>query len=276
MEQHASVFPEIASEMSPEELRREYLVQGLFKPGEANLSYWDIDRTVLGGICPEAQPVALPNPPELKSTHFLQRREAGIINIGGPGTVKAGGSEYRMANLDALYLGRDCSDVSFSSDSGAEPSRFWIQSYPAHATHPSRHVKFSEANGERLGTPAGANERSLHKLIHPAAFPTCQVVMGITRMAPGSVWNTMPPHTHMLRSEVYVYFGMQPGTAIFHFMGRPEKTRHLVVRETDAVLSPPWSIHSGVGTGSYSFIWGMGGENQEFSDMNRAEVSKLL
>jgi 4-deoxy-L-threo-5-hexosulose-uronate ketol-isomerase len=276
MELHASVFNKIATELAPADLRREFLVEGLFSAGEAKLRYWDVDRTVIGGICPVAAPIALPNPSEVRSSHFLERREVGIINIGGPGTIKAGGVEYSLANLDALYLGRGVADVSFASDSPDAPARFWIQSYPAHATHPPRHVRFSDSPGEKLGGSANANERILHKLIHPAAFPTCQVVMGITRLAPGSVWNTMPPHTHMLRSEVYLYFNIQPNNAVFHFMGEPQKTRHLVIHDTDAVLSPPWSIHSGAGTSHYSFIWGMGGENQEFSDMTRAEPGKLL
>jgi 4-deoxy-L-threo-5-hexosulose-uronate ketol-isomerase len=276
MELHASVFKKIASELPPDDLRREFLAKGLFAAGEARLRYWEVDRTVIGAVCPTGSPIPLPNPSEVRSTHFLERREAGIINIGGPGVIRAGGTEFRMANLDALYLGKGVGDVSFASDSAEAPARFWIQSYPAHVAHPSRHVRFADSLGEKLGGPANANERSLHKLIDPAAFPTCQVVMGITRLAPGSVWNTMPPHTHMLRSEVYLYFGIQPGNVVFHFMGEPQKTRHLVVHDTDAVLSPPWSIHSGAGTSHYSFIWGMGGENQEFADMTRAEPGKLL
>jgi 4-deoxy-L-threo-5-hexosulose-uronate ketol-isomerase len=275
MDIHTSAFPGVVEEMSPASLRREFLVSGLFKAGEAILRYWDVDRTVIGGICPATGPLPLPNPPELKSSHFLERREVGLINIGGPGVVTAGGSRFPVAHLDALYLGRQAEGVTLASVSPAEPARFWLLSYPAHTAHPSRHVNFSEARPDRLGGPAGANERMLYKLIHPAAFPTCQLVMGITRLAAGSVWNTMPPHTHMLRSEVYLYFDVQPGNAVFHFMGYPDKTRHLVVHDTEAVLSPPWSIHSGAGTSHYSFIWGMGGENQEFSDMAKTEPGNL-
>jgi 4-deoxy-L-threo-5-hexosulose-uronate ketol-isomerase len=276
MELHASVFPDFTAAMSPEDLRREFLVSGLFHPGEVRLRYWDIDRTIVGAICPTGDPIALPNPPALKSAHFLERREAGIINIGGAGIVRAGGAEFRLGNLDALYLGRGSSPVSFSSATPGEPARFYLLSYPAHAQHPAQYVDFTKVPAERLGSPSGANERTLHKLIYPGAFPTCQVVMGLTRIASGSVWNTMPPHTHLLRSEVYLYFGLKPGDAVFHFMGRPDKTRHLVVRDTDAVLSPSWSIHSGTGTGNYSFIWGMGGENQDFTDMQRAEPATLF
>ena len=276
MELHESFFADATSRLSPEELRREFLVSGLFQPGEVHLRYWETDRTVLGAICPTSAAIALPNPPVLKSSSFLERREAGIINIGGPGTVQAGGTTHRLGNLDALYLGRGSAPVSFASENPAEPARFWLLSYPAHTTHPSVHVDFSKMPGESLGAPSTANERRLYKLIHPAAFPTCQVVMGLTLIAPGSVWNTMPPHTHVLRSEVYLYFRMKPGDTVFHFMGRPEQTRHLVVHDTDAVLSPPWSIHCGAGTANYGFIWGMGGENQDFTDMQRAETGKLL
>jgi 4-deoxy-L-threo-5-hexosulose-uronate ketol-isomerase len=275
MEMHDSLYKRMVSALSTEDLRREFLISGLFVQGEAHFRYWETDRTVLGGICPGSSPLALPNPPELRSSHFLERREAGLINIGGAGIARANGSEYRLEPLDALYLGRGSKDVSFASLSDSEPSRFWLLSYPAHASHPAKHVAFKATTGEKLGSKDGANERTLYKMIHAGAFPTCQLVMGVTRLAQGSAWNTMPPHTHLRRSEVYLYFGVQPGSAVFHFMGEPTETRHLVVRDTEAVLSPPWSIHSGVGTGNYSFIWGMGGENQEFADMDRTDISQL-
>jgi 4-deoxy-L-threo-5-hexosulose-uronate ketol-isomerase len=276
MEMHDSAYKRMVAALPTEGLRREFLVRGLFAKGEANFRYWETDRTVVGGICPGKAPTDLPNPPELRSSFFLERREAGIVNVGGPGIVRADGAMYRLEGLDALYLGRGSAGVSFASLSVKDPARFYVLSYPAHATHPSRHVSFRQARGEKLGSGGGANERTLYKLIHAGAFPTCQLVMGVTRLAPGSVWNTMPPHTHLRRSEVYLYFNIQPGHAVIHLMGQPEETRHLVVREGEAVLSPPWSIHSGVGTGSYSFVWGMGGENQEFADMDRADIGQLL
>lgn len=276
METDASTYQRFARGLSTDELRAEFLVSGLFFKGEAHFRLWETDRTVMGGICPGKAPMALANPPELRSAHFLERREAGIVNIGGPGLVCAEGSEYRLENLDALYLGRGSGEVSFASVSESEPAQYWLLSYPAHAKHPSKHVSSRTAAGEKLGSREAANERTLYKLIHPGAFPTCQLVMGVTRLAPGSVWNTMPPHTHLRRSEVYLYFNLQPGSAVFHFMGKPTETRHLVVRQAEAVLSPPWSIHSGVGTGNYSFVWGMGGENQEFADMDPAGIDKLL
>ncbi len=275
MDIHDSTFKRSAAGLGTEDLRKEFLVPGLFIKGESRFRYWETDRTVVGGLCPGTASLPLPAPAELRSGHFLERREAGIINIGGPGIVRAEAAEYRLENLDALYLGRGSNDVSFSSLSETEPAQFWLLSYPAHVKHPSRHVPFLKAQGEKLGSKEGANERTLYKLIHAGAFPTCQLVMGITRLAAGSVWNTMPPHTHLRRSEVYLYFNLQPGNAVFHFMGEPAETRHLVVRQAEAVLSPPWSVHSGVGTGNYSFVWGMGGENQEFADMDRAEIDKL-
>jgi 4-deoxy-L-threo-5-hexosulose-uronate ketol-isomerase len=276
MEIHDSAYKRMVAALPTQGLRSEFLVQGLFAKGEARFRYWETDRTVIGGICPGKAPTGLPNPPELRSASFLDRREAGIINIGGPGVVDADGTAHRLDGLDALYLGKGSGGVSFSSLSAKDPARFYVLSYPAHARHPSHHVPFAEARGEKLGSGEGANERTLYKLIHAGAFPTCQLVMGVTRLAAGSVWNTMPPHTHLRRSEVYLYFNIQPGHAVIHLMGQPQETRHLVVREAEAVLSPPWSIHSGVGTGSYSFVWGMGGENQEFADMDRADIGQLL
>jgi 4-deoxy-L-threo-5-hexosulose-uronate ketol-isomerase len=265
----------LAATLPTEELRRQFLVTGLFQLGELKLHWWETDRTVVGAAIPLAGPLVLSNPAELRSTFFLERREAGLINLGGPGAITADGVAYAMGTHDALYLGRGVKSVEFSSQSAANPARFWLQSYPAHAAHPTRHVTFNENNGERLGTHAGANERTLFKLIHPAVMPTCQLVMGFTRLDPGSVWNSMPPHTHLRRSEVYLYFNLSAGHAVFHFMGEPTSTRHLVVRDGEAVLCPPWSIHCGAGTSMYSFVWGMGGENQEFADMDPAPVSAL-
>jgi 4-deoxy-L-threo-5-hexosulose-uronate ketol-isomerase len=275
MNLYQSSSPRAVPTLSPGELRAEFLVGGLFRPGEAVFGYWETDRTVLGGIMPAATAVALPNPPEVRSAFFLERREAGVINLGGPGGVTVDGATHAMEPLDALYLGRGTKVVSFTSRSAGAPARFYFLSYPAHAAYPVRHLPGKDAAGTRLGTREGANERTLFKLIHPGAFPTCQLVMGFTRMEPGSVWNTMPPHTHLRRSEAYCYFNVPDGQAVFHFMGAPVATRHLVVHNLEAVLSPSWSIHSGVGTAAYSFVWGMGGENQEFADMDPAPVPSL-
>lgn len=258
-----------------EQLREEFLATGLFRPGEASFRWWETDRTIIGGIIPLATPLALPDRPELRSAFFLERREAGAINLGGPGTVRIDGTEHALEASDSVYLGRGAREVSFASRDAANPARIWFVSYPAHASHPSRHVPFSSLKGERLGARETANERTLYKAIYPGAFPTCQIVMGFTRMEPGSVWNTMPPHTHLRRSEVYLYHNLPDNHAVFHFMGPPQSTRHLIARNFDAVLSPPWSVHCGAGTTAYSFVWCMGGENQEFADMDASPVAQM-
>ena len=265
----------LVATMSPEELRRQFVVAGLFQPGAVNLHWWETDRTVLGAAVPLGTPLSLPNDPGLRSTYFLERREVGIINLGGAGKVTADGQEYAMNPHDALYLGRGVKEVTFASADAAKPARFWLMSYPAHTAHPSAHVVFAESMGDRLGARESSNERTLFKLIHPGRMPTCQLVMGFTRLDPGSVWNSMPPHTHLRRSEVYLYFNLPANQALFHFMGEPSATRHLVVHDSEAVLSPPWSIHCGAGTSAYSFVWGMGGENQEFADMDPAPAATL-
>lgn len=272
---HETNHPRTAASLPPEQLRAEFLVSGLFSPGAASFRYWETDRTILGGIVPLAAAIELPNPAEVRSAYFLERREAGVINLGGPGAITVDGAVHPMESLDTLYLGRGTRAVSFASRAADQPARYYFLSYPAHAAYPVRHIALKDAKGDRLGTRESANERTLYKIIHAGAFPTCQLVMGFTRMEPGSVWNTMPPHTHLRRSEVYCYFNVPATQAVFHFMGQPTATRHLVVRDLEAVLSPPWSIHSGVGTAAYSFVWGMGGENQEFADMDPAPVATL-
>ncbi|OIR14971.1 4-deoxy-L-threo-5-hexosulose-uronate ketol-isomerase [mine drainage metagenome] len=275
MKMHESLYPAVATAAESEALRREFLIPGLFTSGEAHFHYWETDRTVVGGIAPLGADIALPCPAELRSAHFLERREAGVINLGGPGAVQVDGVDHAMARLDALYLGRGARNVVFRSASAKDPALFYLLSYPAHAAYPVRHVAIADVKGDALGSVETCNQRTLYKLIHPGAFPTCQLVMGVTRLATGSVWNTMPPHTHLRRSEVYLYFDVPSDQAVFHFMGRPQATRHLVLHNHDVVLSPPWSIHSGVGTRNYSFVWGMGGENQEFADMDPAPIAEL-
>ncbi|MDB6169586.1 MAG: 5-keto-4-deoxyuronate isomerase [Verrucomicrobia bacterium] len=266
----------LAATLAPEELRQQFLVAGLFRPGEIHLRGWETDRTVLGGAVPLAAPLVLPNFPALRAAFFFERREAGIINLGGAGSVRVDGVDHPLGNLDALYVGRGVREVVFASSSAAAPARFYLLSYPAHAAYPTRRVGFADVAGISLGARENANQRTLFKIFHPAAFPTCQLVMGFTRLETGSVWNTMPPHTHLRRSEVYLYFDVPPAQAVFHFMGGPRSTRHLVVRDLEAVLSPPWSVHCGAGTAAYGFVWGMGGENQEFADMDPAPLADLL
>jgi len=275
MQIHETSYPRLASTLPTEQLRAEFLVDGLFAPGAATFRYWETDRTILGGIVPGPAPLDLPNPPEVRSAFFLERREAGVINLGGPGSMTVDGTVYPMESLDTLYLGRGVRAVSFASRAAGTPARFYFLSYPAHAAYPVKHIPLKDVAGTRLGARETANERTIYKVIHPGAFPTCQLVMGFTRMEPGSIWNTMPPHTHLRRSEVYCYFDLPSAHAVFHFMGAPTATRHLVVRDLEVVLSPPWSIHSGAGTTAYAFVWGMGGENQDFPDMDAAPVATL-
>jgi 4-deoxy-L-threo-5-hexosulose-uronate ketol-isomerase len=275
MNHQENPLPRLAAAFSTDELRQAFLVSGMFRPGETNLRWWETDRTVMGAIIPVAETLSLPNPASMRSAYFLERREAGLINIGGSGTVTVDGAPHVMESCDALYIGRGTKKVGFESRSATNPARFWLISYPSHVACPARHVAFADVRGDRLGSRECSNERTLFRLIHSATVPTCQLVMGFTRLESGSVWNSMPPHTHMRRSEVYLYFDVPPGQAVFHMMGEPSATRHLLVHDCEAVLSPPWSIHCGAGTCAYSFVWCMGGENQEFSDMDPAPVAEL-
>lgn len=266
----------IAASLSPEELRQQYLITGLFVPGEITLRWWETDRTVIGGIMPTGAAISLPNPAELRAQFFLERREAGVINLGGAGVVVVDGTEYQLAKCDAIYLGRGAKQVEFRSAAAADPARFYMLSYSAHAAYPTKHVPFASMQGNRLGSRENANERTVYRAIHGTAVDTCQVVMGFTKLETGSVWNTMPSHTHSRRSEVYLYFDIPQDQVVFHFMGNPQATRHLIMRNFDVALSPPWSIHSGVGTAAYTFVWGMGGENRDYADMDPAPLKDMV
>ena len=257
------------------ELRQSFLISGLFVPGAVTLKYWETDRTVIGGAVPLETPLALGAPREVAAAHFCERRELGVVNVGGAGAVVVDGATHALGRLDTLYIGRGAADVRFQSANPAQPAHFYLLSYPAHATYPTTAVPFSESRGVALGSPTTANERVLHKIIHPAGVRSCQLVMGYTLLQPGAVWNTMPPHTHLRRSEVYLYFDVPADAAVLHLLGEPRETRHLLVHDREVALSPSWSIHSGVGTANYGFIWGMGGENQEFADMDMLAASDL-
>ena len=267
--------PATVATLSPSQLRDDFLLSGLFKSGSVELVWWETDRAVVAGVSPAEKPLVLEVPDGLRSTHFFERREAGVINIGGAGAICVDGEEHHLAPRDGLYVGRGAKEVEFVSDDPQSPAQFWLQSYPAHADYPTRRVAAESIEGVKLGSSVTGNERENFKYFHPDAFPTCQIVMGLTTLSPGSVWNTMPPHTHLRRSEVYLYFDLLKDEAVIHLMGRPKETRHLVVRDRQAVVSPPWSIHCGAGTTNYSFIWGMGGENQDFNDMDSVSVSDL-
>jgi 4-deoxy-L-threo-5-hexosulose-uronate ketol-isomerase len=261
--------------MTTGEMREAYLIEGMFAPGELTLCYTDVERAIVGSAVPTGGAMTLPVHKELASDFFCQRREIGVINIGQPGTVTVDGETFEMANRDSLYIGRGSKDVSFTSDDKGEPAQFYFVSYPAHAEYPSKLVKRSEANRLEMGSMEECNDRVINQSLIPGIVDTCQLVMGFTELSPGSNWNTMPVHTHRRRTEVYMYFDLGEDDCVFHFMGEPDETRSIVVRNGQAVASPSWSIHSGVGTRNYTFIWAMGGENQEFPDMDHVAMPDL-
>ncbi|MEJ2039504.1 MAG: 5-dehydro-4-deoxy-D-glucuronate isomerase [Desulfosarcinaceae bacterium] len=259
-----------------ERIREEFLVRNLFLPGSMNLTYSFIDRMVVGGICPD-KPLALEEAKELGTDYFLQRRELGLINVGPEGAVQVGGETYELGKIDGLFVGRGAEKVVFSSRNPAEPARFYLLSGPAHKTYPTRKITLDEVEKTRLGTPEQCNVRVLNKYIHPDGVQSANLVMGMTMVEPGNVWNSLPPcHTHARRMEVYFYYDLNPEAALFHLMGKPESTRHIVVRNEEAVISPSWSIHAGAGTSCYNFIWGMVGDNQTFGDMDVIELDRIM
>lgn len=254
--------------MLDEELRSRFLISDLFQPGEANLVMTDVDRAIVGGIVPLVASLELGNPREVAADFFTQRREIGVLNIGGAGTVTVSGKKYQMHNRDSLYIGRGNEKILFSSDKSDEPSKYALFSYPAHTAYPSKRVRRDEARQLEMSDDGRANDRVIRQSICPGIVDTCQLVMGFTELKHGNVWNTMPPHTHRRRSEIYMYFDMDEGERVFHFMGEPNQFRTLVTKSGEAAVSPSWSVHFGVGTRPYTFIWSMGGENQEFDDMD--------
>lgn len=261
--------------MTTEELRQHFLVQDLFQEAKITLRFASIDRVVVGGIMPKNAPLELTATEDLASDFFAERREIGLLNIGQAGRIDIDGTPYEMAHRDVLYVGRGSRDISLISTDANAPAAFYLVSYPAHAEHPTTHIKREDADEVMLGSPEKANVRRLLKYIRPGGVESAQLVMGITEVQKGSVWNTMPAHTHERRTEVYMYFDLQGDDVVFHMMGEPTQTRSLVVRDREAVLSPGWSIHAGAGTGRYAFCWAMGGENQDFDDMQFAAMEAL-
>jgi 4-deoxy-L-threo-5-hexosulose-uronate ketol-isomerase len=258
-----------------ERMRKEFLVQNLFLPGSVNLTYSYIDRMIIGGICPN-KPLMLESGKELGTAFFLERRELGVINVGQAGSVQVDGQTYELAMSDGLYVGQGTKNVVFSSKYPNEPARFYLLSGPAHKAFPTQKITMDEAESDRIGMPEQCNVRVLNKYIHPDGVQSANLVMGLTIVEPGNIWNSMPPcHTHARRMEVYFYFNLKPDAVLFHLMGEPERTRHIVVRNEEAVISPSWSIHAGAGTSDYCFIWGMVGDNQTFSDMDVVDVDRL-
>lgn len=268
--------PEKVKHFDTEQLRDEFLIEKLFVPGEITVTYSHIDRIIVGGAAPESTALALSgDPKELGADYFLERREMGVINVGGPGTVTADGQAIEMAKLDGLYIGMGTKEVTFASNDASQPARFYFTSTPAHQTYPTTHIPNSTAEPVNLGDIANSNQRTIYKYIHPDGVKSCQLVMGATQLAPNNMWNTMPAHTHARRMEVYFYFDIDDDNVVFHLMGQPDETRHLVIRDKQAVISPSWSIHAGMGTGNYSFVWAMAGENQTFTDMDAVAMSTL-
>lgn len=264
-----------SSQLSTAKLRENYLIESIFRPDEITCTYTFHDRYIVGGAMPVSKPLTLAPPDILKASYFLERRELGIINVGAPGTVAVDGKEYLLNNREALYVGRGSKSVVFQPSKSSATPLFYYNSAPAHAEYPTTKVGLDQAETAEMGTPEQANHRTIRKLLVNSVVKTCQLQMGLTELKPGSIWNTMPAHTHDRRMEVYLYFNIPAGQAVCHFMGEPTETRHLWMQNNQAAISPPWSIHSGAGTSNYSFIWGMAGENLDYGDMDFVQPDQL-
>ena len=275
MEVRYDTHPNDAMYYTTEELREHYLIENLFETGKINTVYSHVDRIIVGGATPGSDALKLEAGDELRAAYFLERRELGIINIGAPGKVTLDGVEYKLGNKDGLYVGMGTKDVVFESDDAGNPAKFYFNSAPAHKTYPTVFIDMEKANKRPIGAMEDSNKRTIYQYIHPAVLQTCQLSMGLTKLEEGSMWNTMPCHTHERRMEVYLYFDLPEDAAVFHLMGQPQETRHIVMHNEQAVISPSWSIHSGVGTHCYTFIWGMVGENQDFDDMDHCKTNEL-
>lgn len=258
-----------------ERLRSDFLIDSLFVQGEINMMYSHYDRVVTGGAIPTNQALKLEDQETLKTEYFLERREVGIINIGAEGTVLVDGQAYTLNKRDCLYVGLGNKEVLFESKSSSDPAKFYIVSTPAHKQYPTKKAPIEDAEPTHLGSDSESNKRTIYKYIHADGIQSCQLMMGMTLLEPNNMWNTMPAHLHDRRMEVYLYFDMDENSRVFHFMGEPKETRHLLVKNEQAVLSPPWSIHSGVGTSNYTFIWAMAGENYTFTDMDAVKMEDL-
>ena len=276
LETRYSNHPNDVKHYTTSELREHFLIPDVFVKDEINLVYSHNDRIIAGGAMPVDQALSLSSAKELASNYFLELREMGVINVGGDGYVLLDGEKYVVNYQDGLYVGRGIKAVEFHSVNPEKPAKFYINSCPAHKSYPTVHIPLSKANKVHLGEAENLNVRTINQYIHPAVCESCQLVMGMTILAPGSVWNTMPCHTHERRMEVYFYFNMDENNFVCHFMGEGKETRHLIVRNDQAVISPSWSIHSGVATTNYIFIWGMCGENQTFTDMDHIANKDLM
>ena len=270
-----AIDPEAAAAMATDELRQKFLIPDLFAPGRISLTYTHYDRMIVGGAMPVDAPLSLQAIKPTGTKNSLDRRELIAVNVGGAGTVTAGGETLSVGPRDMVYVGMGVADVSFASDDPGKPAKYYLLSAPAHATHPTRHIRIGDAKRIDLGSQATSNERSIFQFIHPEGVKTCQLVVGMTQLAPGSVWNTMPCHVHDRRMEAYLYFDLPETARVFHFMGEPDETRHIVMKNEEAVLSPGWSIHSGAGTSNYAFIWAMAGDNVDYTDVDPVAIGDL-
>ncbi|MGG1216939.1 5-dehydro-4-deoxy-D-glucuronate isomerase [Priestia endophytica] len=275
METRYAHHPEDVKKQTTEELRNNFLVETLFEADHIHLTYTHNDRMIFGGVTPSQEELTIKLDKELGVNYFLERRELGIINIGADGTVILDGVEYEMKGRDGLYVGRGTKDVKFRSNNANNPAKFYINSTPAHHTYPTVKIDIKKIDPLHKGEQGTLNERNIYQYIHPNVCESCQLQMGLTMLSPGSVWNTMPCHTHERRMEVYLYFDMEPDTRVFHFMGKPDETRHLVMKNEQAAISPSWSIHTGTATSNYTFIWGMCGENITYDDMDHVKMEDL-
>jgi len=277
MQVRQSIHSDHARQLDTAGLRREFLIEKIFDADNYTMTYSHIDRIIVGGVMPVSNSVAIGSEvgKQLGVSYFLERRELGVINIGGPGLIEVDGKAWEIGNEQALYVGMGAQSVVFKSIDASRPAKFYYNSAPAHTRYPDKKITLEEASPTTLGDATTSNRRTINKFIVPDVLPTCQLTMGLTKLDEGSLWNTMPCHTHERRMEVYFYFDMDDETAVFHMMGQPQETRHLLVHNEQAVISPSWSIHAGVGTKRYTFIWGMVGENQVFDDMDHVKVSEL-
>lgn len=267
--------PNDSKKYTTEELRKHYLVEEIFSKDNICLAYSHVDRIIFGGVMPINEILKLTAGKEMGVDFFLERREMGVINVGGEGTITLDGKEFEMKSQDGIYIGMGIKEVTFKSKDSLNPAKFYINSVPAHKSYPTVKIDIKDANPVRLGDEANLNKRTIYQYVHPNVCKSCQLLMGLTKLEPNNAWNTMPCHTHERRMEVYFYFDMKEDTRVFHFMGEVNETRHIVMKNEQATISPSWSIHSGVGTSNYTFIWGMCGENQTFDDMDHVAMADL-
>ncbi|QBH97659.1 5-dehydro-4-deoxy-D-glucuronate isomerase [Limnobaculum zhutongyuii] len=277
MQVRQSIHSDHAKKLDTTELRREFLIEKIFEADQYTMTYSHIDRIIVGGIMPVSKSVTIGTEvgKQLGVSYFLERREFGAINIGGAGVITVDGTRYEVGNEEAIYIGKGAKEVIFNSVDAAKPAKFYYNCAPAHMAYPTKLITRADVTPMTVGSPETSNLRTINKYLIPEVVETCQLSMGLTKLAEGSLWNTMPTHTHERRMEAYFYFNIDEENAVFHMMGQPQETRHILVHNEQAVLSPSWSIHSGVGTKNYTFIWGMIGENQTYDDMDHVKIKDI-